>query len=180
MALTISFVASGAGLNTFTTAGSALVANQRITGGIGSVANNVLNIVCNSTQSPAVTAYVTGAAFSQSLNGAPIFTAQGQDSAVFIFASSQSYTTPVRLASNLSQTIAFALTAVGAECAQGVQTGTITLTLSSVALTGAAVRVNAETSSTINIPVTAVNTANDTGTVTCDAEARRLWVLGYN
>jgi hypothetical protein len=179
MALTISFVASGAGLNTFTTAGSALAASQRITGGIGSVANNVLNIVSDSTQSPAVTAYVTNAAFSQTINGAPIFTAQGQDSTVFTFNSSQSFATPIKIASNQSQTIAFALTAVGAECAQGVQTGTITLTLSSVALTGAAVRVDAETSSTINIPVTAVNTANDTGTVTCDAEARRLWALGY-
>lgn len=179
MALTISFVASGAGLTTFTTTGTSLTADQRITGGIGSIANNTLNFVCDSTQSPAVTAYVTGAAFSQTLNGAPIYTAQGQDNAVFIFNSSQSYATPVKMASDDSQTIAFALTAVGAECAQGVQTGTITLTLSSVALTGAAVRIDAETTSTINIPVTAVNTASDSGEYTCEAEARRLWVLGF-
>lgn len=179
MALTISFVASGAGLTTFTTAGSALSASQRITGGIGSVANNVLNIVCDSTQSPAVTAYVTGATFSQTIDGAPIFTAQGQDNSVFTFASSQSYTTPVKMASNQSQTIAFALTALGAQCAADVQTGTITLALSSVALTGAAVRVDAETTATINIPVTAVNTADDSGLFTCEDEARRLWVMGY-
>jgi hypothetical protein len=179
MALTISFVASGAGLSTFTTAGSALSANQRLTGGVGSVANNVLNIVCDSTQSPAVTAYVTNAAFSQTINGAPIFTAQGQDSTVFTFSSSQSFATPIKMASDRSLTIAFALTALGAECAQGVQTGTITLTLSSTALTGAAVPVAANTTATINIPVTAVNTASDSGLYTCEAESRRLWVLGY-
>lgn len=180
MALTISFVASGAGLTAFTNTGNtALTADQRITGGIGSVANNALNIVCDSTQSPAVTAYVTGAAFSQTIAGAPIFTAQGQDNSVFTFSSSQSYTTPVKMASNQSQTIVFALTALGAQCADSVQTGTITLTLSSVALTGAAVRVDANTTSTINIPVTADSTADASGLFTCEDEARRLWVLGY-
>lgn len=180
MALTISFVASGAGLAVFTNTGNtALAADQRITGGIGSVANNALNIVCDSTQSPAVTAYVTGASFSQTIDGAPIFTAQGQDNSVFIYSSSQSYTTPVKMASDQSQTIAFALTALGAQCANNVQTGTITLSLSSVALTGAAVRVDADTSATVSIPVTAVNTADASSLFTCEDEARRLWVMGY-
>ena len=74
MALTISFVASGAGLSTFTTAGSALDENSLLTGGVGSIANNALNIVCDSTQSPAVTAYVTNVAFSQTIDGAPMLT----------------------------------------------------------------------------------------------------------
>jgi hypothetical protein len=180
MALTISFVASGAGLTAFAnTANAALTADQRITGGIGSVANNVLNIVCDATQTPAVTAYATGAAFSQTIDGAPIFTAQGQDNSVFTFASSQSYATPVKITSNGNETIAFTLTALGSQCASGIQTGTITLTLSSVALTGADVRVDAETTSTISIPATATNVADDSGLYTCEAEARRLWVLGY-
>lgn len=180
MALTISFVASGAGLTAFTnTSNAPLTAGQRITGGIGSVANNVLNIVCDSTQTPAVTSYVTGASFSQTIDGAPIFTAQGQDNSVFIYSSSQSYATPVKMASNQSQTIAFALTALGAQCADNLQTGTITLTLSSVALTGAAVRIDATTTSTVTIPVTAANTADDSGLFTCEDEARRLWVMGY-
>lgn len=180
MSLTISFVASGAGLTAFTnTSNAPLTADQRITGGIGSVANNVLNIVCDSTQSPAVTAYVTGATFSQTIDGAPIFTAQGQDNSVFIYSSSQSYASPVVMASNRPLTIAFTLTALGAQCADNIQTGTITLTLSSVALTGAAVRVNAATTATINIPVTAANTADDSGLFACEDEARRLWVLGY-
>lgn len=179
MALTISFVASGAGYSTFATSASALSADQRFTAGTGSVANNALYLVCDSSQSPAVTAYVTAASFTQTVDGADIFKAQGQGSEIFTFSASQSFATPVKMASDQSQTLTFTITAIGAECALGTQTGTITLTLSSIALSGNAVRIFPETSSTVNITVTAVNTPSDSGDYICNAEARRLYVLGY-
>lgn len=187
MALTIPLEIAGTGTFAFTTAGSALAADQRITGGTGSIANTTLTVRIPSSANPPVTAYATGAAFSQTIAGAPIFTAQGQESSIFIFNSSQSYTTPVKLMGGngaTSGTIVFALTALGSACAEGVQTGTVTVTLSSYALSGnvnstTIVLTAADTSPSASITVTAVPTASEGNVHTCDAEARRLALLGY-
>lgn len=185
MALTIPFEIAGAGATTFSSAGSALAANQRLTAGVGSVANSALTIRIPTTANPPVTAYVSGHSFSQTTAGAAIFVAQGTN--VFTLSTSQAYASAVKLAGGNAAstgTIAIMLTAFGWECAQGVQTGTITLTVSSYALSGnpgstTIIATPAVTTSTATITVTAVPTASDSGEYTCEEEARRLWVLGY-
>ena len=183
MSLDISFEATGVGLTTFTSS-TALAAGVLITAGIGSVANNALSLRIPTTFATAVSAYVTGVTFNQTINGAPIFTAQGQDNSVFAFYSPQSFATPILLqggGSATSGTIAFQLSATGAECALDAQVASITLSLSSVALSGAGVRIVATPTSTVTVSVTAVNTPNNSGTgeFACDSEVRRLVTLGY-
>ena len=187
MALSIPIEIAGTAPFTFTTAGSALDAGERLTGGTGSIANTTLFVRIPLASSPPVTAYATGISFTQNIAGAPIFTSPDQESSIFIFNSTQSFATPVKLTGGNGAavgSIAFTLTALGFDCAQGVQTGTVTLTLSSVALSGnsgstSIVRTAGETTAAANITVTAVNTPSDGGVYTCEAEARRLWVLGY-
>jgi hypothetical protein len=188
MALSIPIEIAGTAPFTFSTAGSALDAGERLTGGTGSVANTTLFVRVPLAASPPVTAYATGISFSQQIAGAPIYTAQGQDNSIFEFNTAQSFATPVVLQGGnaaSSGSVTFRLTALGAECAKGIQTGTVTLTLSSFALSGNAgstsiVKTASDTTATTTITVTAVNTASEgDGIYTCQAEARRLWVLGY-
>lgn len=185
MALSIPIEIAGTGATTFSTAGSALDASTRLTAGTGSIANTTLFVRVPLAASPAVTAYATGVSFAQQIAGAPIYTAQGQNNAVYTFASTQSFAAPVTLQGGnaaSSGSVVFTLTADGAACAKGVQTGTVTLTLSSFALSGAAAtRVASETTATATVTVTAVNTASSDplGSYTCDAEVRRLRWLGY-
>lgn len=188
MAISIPLEIAGTGTFTFTTAGSALDANERLTGGTGSIANTTLFVRVPLASSPPVTAYATGISFSQQVAGAPIFAGPNPGNSVFLFDSTQSFTTPVKIAGGNAASagsVVFTLTALGAECAEGVQTATVTLTLSSVALSGnpgssSIVRTDSETTANATITVTAVNTPSEgDGLYTCQAEARRLWVLGY-
>lgn len=181
MALNIPLEIAGVGVTTFTSA-TALSADQRLTGGLGSIANNTLFVRVPTAASPPVTAYATGMTFTQSKEGAPIFVAN--ETGVFSLSTSQAFATPVKLGANSVGTIAISLTALGYQCALGVQTGTITLTISSYALSGNAagtsvVAVPATALPTATISLTAVNVASDSGAFTCEEEARRLWVLGY-
>jgi len=181
MALGITFVLSGDGTSTFTTAGSALESGTQIYGGTNSVATTPLFLAISATHTPAVTAYATGVEFTQTLNGSPGFEVTGIGNNIFTFICDEAFSSPVKMSGNpfALGTIGVNVSADGAECASGVQTGTFTLTLSNIALTGNSVRVDCDTSSTVTLTVTAVNTPDSSGNYTCAAEARRLWALGY-
>jgi len=182
MALSIPIEIAGTGATTFSTAGSALAAGTQLTAGTGSVANTTLFVRVPLAASPAVTAYATGISFSQQIAGAPIYQDPAQGNAVFNFNSTQSFASPVKIEGGNAASagsVVFTLSATGAECAKGAQTGTVTLTLSSFALSGSYVRVASDTTTTATVTVTAVNTPTEGGFHTCSAELRRLVLLGY-